>query len=222
MILCTILNSSQQALAFTGDQFNCRNFTISRTPSTSQWPFVDVTKPLVLPQRTWWCNSSALQQTKINLADWRWSGLSIYFWKELDAEDLGLKFHNFSEDCSTPYCFCISATACVEDLSKGFCMAPGGFCCCANQEVLYTELRRVLLGKTVFLCSILGILMTYLCGVLVLASSICWLMSQLASIMFFLLHLLIITLTFCPSEPLLMKLYLVEHDRLLIRTPACF
>lgn len=60
--------------------------------------------------------------------------------------------------------------------------------------------------------------MTYLCGALALASSICWLMSQLASIMFFLLHLLIITLTFCPSEPPLVMLYFVQHDRLLIRT----
>lgn len=57
--------------------------------------------------------------------------------------------------------------------------------------------------------------MTYLCGGLVLAGSICWLMSQLASIMFLLLHLLIITLTFCPSEPPLMMLYFVQHDRLL-------
>lgn len=71
-----------------------------------------------------------------------------------------------------------------------------------------------------FLSFILGILMTYLYGALVLASSICWLMSQLASIMFFLLHLLIITLTFCPYEPPLMIFYFVQHDRLLTQTQS--
>lgn len=90
---------------------------------------------------------------------------------------------------------------------------------------VFSELLGTLLVRAVFFfsfSSILGILMTYLCGVLVLASSICWLMRQLASIMFFLLHLLIITLTFCPSEPLLMMLYFVQHDRLLMRTAVCF
>lgn len=71
-----------------------------------------------------------------------------------------------------------------------------------------------------FLSFILGILMTYLYGALVLASSICWLMSQLASIMFFLLHLLIITLTFCPYEPPLMIFDFVQHDRLLTQTQS--
>ena len=44
--------------------------------------------------------------------------------------------------------------------------------------------------------------MTFLSTVSVLASSIVWLMSQLANVMFFLLQLLIISMTFCPSEPL--------------------
>ena len=109
----------------------------------------------------------------------------------------------------------------MENLPKLFCKALRGFSCCANQENLLSDLHRILVVRTVFLSSILGILMTYLCGALVLASSICWLMSQLASIMFFLLHLLIITLAFCPSEPLLMMLYFVQHDRLLIRYLPC-
>lgn len=61
--------------------------------------------------------------------------------------------------------------------------------------------------------------MTFLSTVSVLASSIGWLMSELANVMFFLLQLLIISMTFCPSEPL-QKLCTAEER---IRpNPACF
>ena len=164
-------------------------------------------KPLVLPHRTQWFNSSVLQQTKINLTDWRWSGLSICFWREFAAEDLGLK------PCALQ-CFCIEPMAVWRTCLNASVQHQEGSAVVQTEKTYYSELHRILRVRTVCLSSVLGILMTYLCGVLVLASSICWLMSQLASIMFFLLRLLIITLTFCPSEPLLMMLYFAQHDRL--------
>lgn len=102
------------------------------------------------------------------------------------------------------------ASARVEDLSK--CMAPRGLCCLANGEKLISESNRILSVRNVFVSFILGVLMAHLWGALVFTSSICRLMSLLAGIMFFLLHLLMITLSFCPSEPL------TTHDAWLLYT----
>lgn len=61
--------------------------------------------------------------------------------------------------------------------------------------------------------------MTFLSSLSVLASSIGWLMSQLANVMFFLLQLLIISMTFCPSEPL--QKLCTEEEKICTK-PACF
>ena len=129
----------------------------------------------------------------------------------------------FLNDCSTLRCFCL----CKEPV-KMLRRSTGRFSTVVQTDknvslrITWNSFGESCVFFFFSFSSILGILMTYLCGVLVLASSICWLMRQLASIMFFLLHLLIITPTFCPSEPLLMMLYFVQHDRLPMRIPVCF
>lgn len=83
---------------------------------------------------------------------------------------------------------------------------------CADTKKPFSRTMR-------FLTLMWDILMTFFSSVSVLASSIGWLMSQLANIMFFLLQLLIISMTFCPSEPLL-KLCTTEQST--HTNPACF
>lgn len=79
--------------------------------------------------------------------------------------------------------------------------------------------KETFFSKMWFLTFIWGILMTFLSTVSLLASSIGWLMSQLANLMFFLLQLLIISTTLCPSE-LLLKLCTAEQRT--YTNPACF
>jgi len=97
---------------------------------------------------------------------------------------------------------------------KNFCLKS----CIINPENLLQ--KKIPFVRALFVSSVLGILMTYLFSALAFASSICWLMSQLASVMFFLLHILIITLTFCPFEPRLMVFYFVQHDRLITQAQS--
>lgn len=86
-------------------------------------------------------------------------------------------------------------------------------------QAVQLELRRnIFFSKMWFPAFILDVLMTFLSTVSVLASSIDWLMSQLANVMFFLLQLLIIGMTFCPSEPL-QKLCTAEERN--HTNPAC-
>lgn len=71
-----------------------------------------------------------------------------------------------------------------------------------SQALLKLQRSLFFPSKMRFVTFIWDVLMTFLSTVSVLVSSIGWLMSQLANVMFFLLQLLIISMTFCPSEPL--------------------